>query len=1423
MTKSSDTRRIKICDKDNGSVIASVPVTADCVYYKELMSEEYVQLAFSAAEILPLKRGDYVDIENIGRFEIVTLTPPERDTSTGGWKYEQKFLPVWGRWADRIMFYDRQRGSEKTWKMTQRPEYFMEVFIGNLRAAGFDDGKQWNYAIDASLSEMKLVTFDATSLLDALSLIAEAWETEWWIEGHTVHISKCQYGTPVVLEEGAIIQKMTRDDSKDTSFANRLYAFGSTRNLPKNYRRDEGGEAVIEGVVETRLKLPEGTPYVDASPDLRPEDIVEGVAVFEEVYPHRIGTMTSISVVTYTDEEEQEDGTSVKTEWHAFRYRDNELDFRKEYIIDGEELRIVFQTGRLAGMDFAVTFNPDGKKDETSDEAQVWEIVRNDDYGISLPTDDFKPKDGDTYILYGYNSALVSEQLVPAAEKELLEKATETVKERAADKYVYTCTSNPVRCAGYVKTAGNLGFAHVPGEEVDLNVGQSVVLHHDAFFGVGGSLTSRIRAVEKRLDNVYNCIYTVGDDSGYSKIGALQEQIDEIAYNGGQLTPNAGAGGIYLIKRNDSTAASDFNAFSALRSRAEFLHRVNPDTATGLKKFLDGIEVGAYRPQETGGAFNSNGDLEARTLVVRTLAQIAQAIVGKIGSRKFVDGLFGEGFQIWQDAAEDGDWSMTVDRLTVRKAMALFELLIDKIRAVCGQIVVSAANGKIKTVETVGDNYRITFETDNTFVEGDLMRCQTFNGAGLKSYWVRVSGTEGDSIIVPVSEFGSSKPEVGDECVLMGNTDNPLRQNLISISATEDGQPRVDVLDGVSKKGFTGCLRARLGNLDGISDSWFPPDNQPHGDGLYADNAFLHGTFVLSTGEDVKTRFEILEGRVTSEIQSVEKELLGGGNYFANAYFTDGRMDGWRVAAPNVKLLLAGTRWVWVNGKPLSDKRAYSGLATDGGRVSMHIRAADLLQRNEDMADRPACDETDAEGRRLPAPVRLSFMYRCNSAGHLTAAFENVTTDGFAPFDTLAVDTDLQAGDDYDRFEADGLWNGTGDFRLSFTGDIFIYGLCLSSDAVSDIIRDYTTRFEQTDKLIAAEAEERIRKDNELAENIASLVIKADSITAQVSSVTTALGDGIADTKNLITTVRQTAERVSVIGQIFNADGSIKEEAGLVTTAQLNKLYAIGDGGAIVSIIEQTPSDIRISAKNIQLEGLVTANENFKILEDGSIEAAAGKFTGEITASSGKIGLYDIDENGLYYGDLSKWTTDEYINVASVYPGMLRLQKSYSYSGSPIATIKVGLGEFSDPQSENTDFGKCERAAYFYRSMMAGGNVYSPAVKIVSDNIENRNVALYTKGASVCNGGLLPMAYFMDADKVSVIDFSFGSTVLIKNTVYRKVYLPLLSDMKLLLGVDGAFAVPVTVVARYDCTANVIVSFRDGDSRLYFLDYNGNR
>lgn len=147
---------------------------------------------------------------------------------------------------------------------------------------------------------------------------------------------------------------------------------------------------MLNGVVQKRLMLPEGTPYIDAYPGMTIEEAIEQVVIFDEVYPRRVGTMSDITIKEYTDKVENADGTTTEKKWNAYRFKDTGITFSKDYILPGKELKITFQSGKLNGMEFAVTFDPEGKPEKLENggwnpEAQLWEIVRNEDYGRPLP------------------------------------------------------------------------------------------------------------------------------------------------------------------------------------------------------------------------------------------------------------------------------------------------------------------------------------------------------------------------------------------------------------------------------------------------------------------------------------------------------------------------------------------------------------------------------------------------------------------------------------------------------------------------------------------------------------------------------------------------------------------------------------------------------------------------------------------------------------------------------------------------------------------------------------------------------------------------------------------------------------------------------------------------------------------------------
>lgn len=718
---------------------------------------------------------------------------------------------------------------------------------------------------------------------------------------------------------------------------------------------------------------------------------------------------------------------------------------------------------------------------------------------------------------------------------------------------------------------------------------------------------------------------------------------------------------------------------------------------------------------------------------------------------QFVDGLLGAGFQLWK--GEDGRTYLTVDKLTVRQTMVVLELLIEKVRSVGGQICVSAANGRIKTVEESGEHYLITFEQENMFVQHDLVRCQTFTGKDMRSYWVEVTDVTETGIVVVKEEFEGVEPKEGDECVLMGNTANSDRQNMVLISATEDGQPRVDVMDGVSGKTFDNALRARLGNLDGIKDDKFPADRQPRGNGLYADNAYMKGTFVLETGEDVKTRFEITEGKVQSAIDSVRNDFLSEKGYLNNPTFASG-LEKWNSENETV-FFLVGNRWIWANGAALSKKGDGASVVTDMGRKVVRIRNKYIRQKHENLRFVPTFP-TNSDGKKEALPVYLSFFYRCAKAGTLKIGFENVDKTGFADFNSMEVSEEIATTGGYVQYTCSGLWNGTGDFKLAFDGDIYLYMLVLSTDKIEALTYKYKTLFEQSERL------------------------------------------------------------VKISAAVYDKDERALEETGLIVSSKVSGLYAIDVDGNLKSFVGAGQDGVKIKATNIQLEGLVTANENFKILEDGSIEAKNGKFTGEINASNGNIGDLVISSDNLHYGNIDDWTTEEQKTLISA--SQIRLQNYlYDENTEKWTFHQLFLGVNADPNDEDA-----ATFMYLKKNMQQGKDIASlfrPAFRIESKVASEPQVSILSSGSIVVNeGGVLQAGKIKDVSAelplVSLyrIDWLDGPLQLLKNTSgsTRTVYLDLQDEF--LYWIFGSstydYAFVLTLVGHKSNNADIDIASR---------------
>lgn len=1088
---------------------------------KEVQADNVLSLGFTLYEHVAIDVNDYVDFGGERYWAVEKYEPAEK--SSVEWEYSLKLYGIESLIKRFLVLNNTDGENEAVFTLTARPMDHVRLIVKCIND-GMDQTTNFK-AGSVEGTDNVVINYEGKYCDEALKELAEAVGVEWWFDGETLNLSRCEWGSAVVLGYGEGLTSLEQDKADNVKFYTRLFPIGSSRNIDR------------ERYGASRLQLPGGAKYVDMGDLVQKYGVIHHYEqeAFSGIYPRRVGVVSSVR----SREVQDSDGKP----YTIYYFKDNGLTFDPNaYEIGGLVKHVSFQEGsELAGLGVDNDHYFEVNYDSETREFEIITIWPYDD-DRQLPGDTLVPKPGDKYILWNIR---MPDEYYTLAETEFQSAVEEYNRKHTQDVSRYKAPTDHV----WIEETGT-----------ELEVGRRVRLKSQEYFPRLGYRESRITRISRSVNLPSQMDIEISDALSSGTLEKIDDAISDAKSYAGSIL---GAVNVPdLIRSWDETKPTDNNIYSARRTHKEFLSKNTADRAKKKIIFDEGIEAGDYEAGERGGYIDGQGKGELLTLVVRQLLR----------SARFVDGFGGEGWQLWIDEQELAN--LTIDKLTVRQVMTVFELLVEKIRSVGGQIVVSAANGKIKTVEEVDGYYKITFEQENTFQAHDLMRCQTFTGGNVKSYWVEVAAVDRNSVLVETSEFDTSLPSEADEVVLMGNTEDTQRQNLILISATEDGQPRIDVMDGVKGKNFTDCLRARLGNLDGIKDDWFPADNQPHGNGLYSDNAYLRGTFLLVTGEDIKTKFEITEGKIASSVSALRQDFATEKGYLNNPSFDEG-LSKWLTENETV-FWLVGNKWIWANENVLTKHGDGASVTKDDGRVVVRIKNKYITQKNENLRSVPTMQSNSA-GKKEALPVYLSFLYRCASAGTLKVRFENVDKTGFENFNSMDVEEELAVTDGYKQYTCNGLWNGTGDFKLSFTGEIYLYMLILSTDKIESLTYKYRTLFEQSDKL------------------------------------------------------------VRIAGQNFDQNGNVLSESGIMVKAEGTGIYAQGPDGKLALIgvgveesytdtdgTEKTRTVIKLTADNIKLEGLVTANGNLKVRADGSMETTNGKFTGEIDARTGKIGGFEI-------------------------------------------------------------------------------------------------------------------------------------------------------------------------------------------------------
>lgn len=1119
--------------KRGGVELLSVPICKGSKAKKELMNEDNITVVFSLSQAVRLSVGDYIEDNRFGHYILNKDYIPVYNTKTGGYDYNVQFDAYYLSWNNYLLKY--QYGSkELVFELTSNISTHLDIVLKNLQSLGIkynDNDISFYISTDVS-SERKHIVYDNIHIIDALSLIAETYECEWWVSDGIIQFGKLFNNTNFDFEIGVTVDNMTPVISS-SEIGNRMFVFGSTKNLPKNYRNTEN---TVEAIVQKKLMLPEDTPYIDIVDGVTQQNALEFVKEFE-VYPCFDGNISKVT--SYTSEVKNEDETtSIET---FYRFKDNGYKFSKEYRLDNEDLLVKFTTGNLSGMEFTVVFNPNNALEKNieggwNDEAQVFEIIANENYGLKLPNTSYFPKEGDKYILIGWDSTKIEElNLVANAEAKLKEEALKYKNSLYYDSS-YTCN-----------VLSNIAKSRYNGTLVSIfDIGDGITLKNQSYFN--GEIKTRVISYEYNLDYPYDKpTITVGDSPSYSRLKEIESSVDKIKYQD-VISNLQGTNPTYVIGRGDKTIQTDRNVFSSLRSREEFLNKDRDDIVNGNVRFTGEVDFD-------------------------NIAKAKKLFTNFITSNQYANGL--TGFKL---DYTDGLSYLEVDRITVRQMMTVVELLIQKMRSTNGSIVVSPANGKIQSIVDGESEYFITFEYENQYQAGDLIRCQTYTNNS-KFYWVEISRCEDGVAVILKSEFdGYSTPSIGDETVLFGNISNTDRQSAILISSSGKNQPCIDILDGIKSKSLDNCLCTRLGNLNGITDEVFK-GKQPNGYGLYSDNAYLKGDFILrNRDESVDTMFSITEDGIKASVESLQAEAVKGKTLLNNASFTQG-LVGWITSDDNLNftggvLLLSGgsavTNTVYVSGTPIFDN-VYCLTVNNGW----------IRQSNDLFVDKPQFDE------EKQYPLFFSVNVRCKTQGVLIVKvgeneIYNATVEPSEKF--ISIDVDGKT------------WNGQGDFYLEFTGVADFYSLTI-----------YTEKTEVRHKAIfevqaglSQFAQQNI--DNETGE------IKQESgIMIKPNGTDIYVFDG--DRKEYVT-----------LGKFY-----IDEEG--------NKKIELKGDNIILSGDISANGKVHIDAKT----GTITAEDG--VFENGVFENGVfenGVFSGKVTSEEGEIGGFHITPSQL----ISSYTED---------------------------------------------------------------------------------------------------------------------------------------------------------------------------------------
>lgn len=659
---------LKIYDKANNLRLTASPNSSSSVT-EEIGGECSVSASFAHTEYVPLDVDDYIELESV-RYKVKSrYRPKQKNTQT--YEYSVKFYAPIHDAEDTLMLF-QEGGTTSEFSYDGGPREHLQLWIDNMnRRAG---GNLWSIGTVIT-AENKVIDYRNVKCWDAAfgsNGIAATFDTEMWADGYVINLCKAERGEVVELGYLQGLTNLAQEDNGEVKFFTRLFPLGSTRNI----------DATKYGY--SRLQLPSREIYVDKNVDLYGVKEETEEAAFAEIYPQYVGTVSSVR----TEEKTSEEGRK----YTVYYFKDNGMNWNpKDYEIPDLDYMLQFQTGELAGRGTDGSFQAAWHED-----TREWEIINvYPDDTTQIPGGVIIPNPGDKYI--PWNFAMPQEYIT----------AAEQAYKLAVDDFLNTYSFDPN------KYTGTTDRNYIEKNNTPLRIGWNVRLLSEQYFGsTGGYKDTRITKVQRKLNDLCQATITCSDEVGTGWKSSVDNSLNLLRY---EVARQSEEKQIDVLKTSDTKTPSDYNVFSSLRSRAEFVSKKFNDTVIGVLTFL------------------------------QTQLFSEGAVFGKDG---FAEGLTGFGAKI----GEDGRGEMR--SLKVWEDLIVPLLVYNRVDIVIGDKWRSPGAGVIESV------------TPDTDAEGNLLSSGT---ATLKLEAGEIGAIAVDDMNMGIWHFGDDRDATEDSDDGIGN------------------------------------------------------------------------------------------------------------------------------------------------------------------------------------------------------------------------------------------------------------------------------------------------------------------------------------------------------------------------------------------------------------------------------------------------------------------------------------------------------------------------------------------------------------------------------------------------------------------------------------------------------------------------------